>query len=107
MTTPTPAPTQTQHPWRATVRTVFAALVAAATLLPWILAGAHLDGTVLGAQAIAVAGEKRYRIWQIYLAGCAHGFQNEWMNVYQVLARKEGETSNPLPLTRDYMYGAV
>ena len=56
------------------------------------------------AQAIAVAGEKRYRIWQIYLAGCAHGFQNEWMNVYQVLARKEGGTSNPLPLTRDYMY---
>jgi len=26
------------------------------------------------------------------------------MNVYQVLARKEGGTSNPLPLTRDYMY---
>jgi cyclopropane-fatty-acyl-phospholipid synthase len=58
------------------------------------------------AQAIVLAGEKRYRIWQIYLAGCAHGFQNEWMNVYQVLARKEGETSNPLPLTRDYMYRA-
>ncbi len=28
------------------------------------------------------------------------------MNVYQVLARREGETSNPLPLTRDYMYRA-
>jgi len=26
-------------------------------------------------QAIAAAGEKRYRIWQIYLAGCAHGFE--------------------------------
>jgi cyclopropane-fatty-acyl-phospholipid synthase len=59
------------------------------------------------AQAIAVAGEKRYRIWQIYLAGCAHGFQNEWMNVYQVLARKEGAKVNPLPLTRDYMYREV
>ena len=56
MTAPTPAPTQTQHPWRATVRTVFATVVALATLLPWLLAGAHLDGTVLGAQAIAVAG---------------------------------------------------
>jgi hypothetical protein len=26
------------------------------------------------------------------------------MNIYQVLARKEGAASNPLPLTRDYMY---
>src|SRR6266853_1528779 len=57
-------------------------------------------------RAIAAAGDKRYRIWQIYLAGCAHGFEKEWMNVYQVLARKEGAASNPLPLTRDYMYRA-
>ena len=57
-------------------------------------------------RAITAAGDKRYRIWQVYLAGCAHGFQNEWMNVYQVLARREGETSNPLPPTRDYMYRA-
>jgi len=55
-------------------------------------------------QAIAAAGDKRYRIWQIYLAGCAHGFEHEWMNIYQVLARKQGGASNPLPLTRDYMY---
>ncbi|HEY6242060.1 MAG TPA: cyclopropane-fatty-acyl-phospholipid synthase family protein [Burkholderiales bacterium] len=57
-------------------------------------------------QAIAVAGEKRYRIWQIYLAGCAHGFEHAWMNIYQVLARKDGAALNPLPLTRDYMYRA-
>ena len=55
-------------------------------------------------QAIAAAGDKRYRIWQVYLAGCAHGFEHEWMNIYQMLARKEGGASNPLPLTRDYMY---
>ena len=55
-------------------------------------------------RAIASAGEKRYRIWQIYLAGCAHGFTNEWMNIYQVLVRKQGGGANPLPLTRDYMY---
>jgi cyclopropane-fatty-acyl-phospholipid synthase len=58
-------------------------------------------------QAIASAGDKRYRIWQIYLAGCAHGFAHEWMNIYQVLARKEGGSSNPLPLTRDYIYRAT
>ncbi len=55
-------------------------------------------------QAIAIAGDKRYRIWQIYLAGCAYGFEHQWMNIYQVLARKAGGAFNPLPLTRDYMY---
>jgi cyclopropane-fatty-acyl-phospholipid synthase len=57
-------------------------------------------------RAIASAGDRRYRIWQVYLAGCAHGFASEWMNIYQVLARREGGDSNPLPLTRDYMYRA-
>jgi len=55
-------------------------------------------------RAIATAGDKRYRIWQVYLAGCAHGFEHEWMNIYQVLARKSGGASNPLPLTRAYIY---
>jgi cyclopropane-fatty-acyl-phospholipid synthase len=55
-------------------------------------------------KAIAAAGDKRYRIWQVYLAGCGHGFEHGWMNVYQVLARKEGDALNPLPLTRDYLY---
>ena len=54
--------------------------------------------------AIALAGDKRFRIWQIYLVGCAHGFEQEWMNIYQVLARKANGAFNPLPLTRDYMY---
>ncbi len=56
-------------------------------------------------RAISLTGDKRYRIWQIYLAGCAHGFEREWMNIYQVLARKSGGAFNSLPLTRDYMYG--
>ena len=51
-----PAPTQTRHPGRATFRTVVAGLVGLLSLLPWIIAGAHLDGTVLGGQAVAVAG---------------------------------------------------
>src|SRR6185295_14871185 len=55
-------------------------------------------------RAMVLAGDKRYRIWQIYLAGCAHGFANEWMNIYQVLARKAGSAVNPIPLTREYVY---
>jgi cyclopropane-fatty-acyl-phospholipid synthase len=57
------------------------------------------------AAAVATAGEKRTRIWQVYLAGCAYGFANGWMNIYQLLACKSANVeARPLPLTRDYMY---
>lgn len=56
-------------------------------------------------QAMALAGDKRYRIWQIYLAGCVHGFGHGWMNIYQVLGCKQGGGAlNPLPLTREFIY---
>ena len=56
-------------------------------------------------RATAIAGERRFRIWEIYLAGCAHAFFHEWINVYQVLACKAKNTASiPLPLTREYMY---
>ena len=58
-------------------------------------------------RAILMAGSKRFRIWEIYLAGCAHAFAHGWINIYQVLACKTGNTAaHPLPLTRDYMYRA-
>ncbi len=57
-------------------------------------------------RAIAIAGAKRARIWQIYLAGCTYGFAKGWMNLYQVLGCKSENTeAKPLPLTRDYIYG--
>jgi cyclopropane-fatty-acyl-phospholipid synthase len=57
-------------------------------------------------RAAHLAGDKRLRIWQIYLAGCAYGFDKAWMNVYQVLGCKAEDTgANPLPLTREYVYG--
>jgi cyclopropane-fatty-acyl-phospholipid synthase len=56
--------------------------------------------------ATAIAGGRRTRIWQIYLAGCAYGFAAGWMNLYQVLACRADNTRGiGLPLTRDYMYG--
>ncbi|MBI3524030.1 MAG: class I SAM-dependent methyltransferase [Betaproteobacteria bacterium] len=55
-----------------------------------------------GEQVKIIAGEKRWRIWRTYLAGCAHGFANNWMTLYQILAVKG--RANDLPLTRDYMY---
>ena len=53
-----------------------------------------------------LAGEKRWRIWRAYLAGCAHGFAHNWLSIYQVLVvRDRAGIASPLPLTRDYMYG--
>ncbi len=57
------------------------------------------------ARAIEIAGDRRYRIWSLYLMGCAHAFANNWINIYQVLVSKDGGVgANPLPMTRDYMY---
>jgi cyclopropane-fatty-acyl-phospholipid synthase len=56
-------------------------------------------------RAVDLAGDKRYRIWSLYLQGCAYGFAQGWMTIYQVLAVKAGGSEmNPLRLTREYMY---
>jgi cyclopropane-fatty-acyl-phospholipid synthase len=52
-----------------------------------------------------LAGEKRCRIWRIYLAGCARAFADDWVTIYQVLACKAGVSGmNTLPMTRDWIY---
>ena len=48
--------TQSRHPWRATIRTVFAAGVALLTLLPVIAATAGVDTVPAIAQVLVVAG---------------------------------------------------
>ena len=59
-------------------------------------------------QAIAIVGDKRVRIWEIYFAGCAHAFSHEWINIYQVLTCKgKGSAKIPLPLMREYMYNSL
>ncbi|MEN9315824.1 MAG: hypothetical protein RIS35_2217 [Pseudomonadota bacterium] len=56
----------------------------------------------------ALAGGRRARIWRVYLAGCAHAFANNWINLYQLQAIRPaagpGGALSPLPMTRDYMY---
>lgn len=49
-------PTQVSNPWRATLRTIFAALVAGATVIPVVITQQHWDSTAIGAQIIVVAG---------------------------------------------------
>ncbi|MGG2398829.1 C17 cyclopropane fatty acid synthase CfaB [Pseudomonas sp. SH1-B] len=49
--------------------------------------------------------EKSLRIWRLYLAGCAYGFQHGWMNLHQILAVKpRDDGSHDLPWTRADLY---
>lgn len=54
----------------------------------------------------AMIDDTTYRVWRIYLAGCAHAFSQNWVSIYQVLACKAGasEQLNPTPWSRAYMY---
>ncbi|MGN6702219.1 MAG: class I SAM-dependent methyltransferase, partial [Burkholderiaceae bacterium] len=55
-----------------------------------------------GERLRTMVGDKRYRIWRVYLAGCAYGFAHNWVALHQIVAVKAG--ADVLPLTRDYMY---
>lgn len=67
--------------------------------------GIWLDNFELHADAIKHAtDEKRFRIWRIYLAGCAHAFSQDWISLYQVVCAKAGRHAASLPWSRRYMY---
>ncbi len=57
------------------------------------------------AEAACLVSTETLRTWRIYLAGCSYGFEQGWVNVYQLLGsliRRPGLTE--LPLTRDWIY---
>jgi cyclopropane-fatty-acyl-phospholipid synthase len=56
-------------------------------------------------EAMRLAGAARYRVWRIYMAGCALAFERNWLSVYQVLAGK-GDERGALtrPWTRRHQY---
>jgi len=39
-------------------------------------------------RAVEYVGEKRYRVWRIYMAGSAHAFDRGWISIYQILGAK-------------------
>jgi cyclopropane-fatty-acyl-phospholipid synthase len=51
-----------------------------------------------------VVDDKRFRIWRVYLAGCAYAFSQDWVAIYQVLCTKSGRPPAALPWSRRYMY---
>jgi cyclopropane-fatty-acyl-phospholipid synthase len=57
------------------------------------------------AEAAAASSERTARIWRLYLAGCAHAFEQRWISIYQVLGSKQCRPGRAnLPLTREWMY---
>jgi cyclopropane-fatty-acyl-phospholipid synthase len=56
-------------------------------------------------EALRFVDETTYRVWRLYTAGSAHGFQRGHMAVYQTLLAKPGTAGRvDLPLRRDDWY---
>jgi len=51
-----------------------------------------------------MVGETRFRIWRVYLAGCAHAFTTDQMSIYQVICHKAGRQADTLPTSRRFIY---
>lgn len=59
---------------------------------------AHAD------QARKLVDDEKFRIWRLYLAGCAFAFENDDVSIYQAVCRKAGRSARTLPWSRRYMY---
>lgn len=47
---------------------------------------------------------KRFRIWRVYLAGCAWAFSHDWISLNQIVCMKAGQNCDVLPWSRRYVY---
>ncbi len=55
-------------------------------------------------KAKALVSDEKFRIWRMYLAGCAYAFRRDDISLYQVVCCKSGRDSPNLPWSRRYMY---
>ena len=54
-------------------------------------------------EAVGLVGEKTYRLWRLYMSGCAYYFDQGNTGIYQVLAGKLHQPW-PVPLRRSDLY---
>lgn len=54
--------------------------------------------------AVSLVGERTYRIWRLYMTGCAMQFEQGATGIYQILAVRRNNSFPPLPLTRRDLY---
>lgn len=72
----------------------------AATLRCWI---ANLERN--RERAVAAAGEEAYRVWRLYMTGCARRFEAAGMTVHQeLLSRCRADGTHDAPPTREDVY---
>lgn len=55
-------------------------------------------------EARKLVDDEKFRIWRVYLAGCAYAFEHDDVSLYQVVCRKAGRSATTLPWSRRYMY---
>ena len=55
-------------------------------------------------EARKLTNDVTYRVWRLYMAGSAHGFQTGSNNIYQTLLAKPDRGASGLPLTRADWY---
>jgi cyclopropane-fatty-acyl-phospholipid synthase len=59
-------------------------------------------------EAVRIVGDPAYRIWRLYMAGSAHGFQSGRIGVCQTLfAKPDRRGSAGLPATRADLYAGA
>ena len=57
------------------------------------------------AEAARLVAGPTLRTWLVYLAGCSYGFEQGWINVYQLLGSRQATPGlTRLPMTRDWIY---
>jgi cyclopropane-fatty-acyl-phospholipid synthase len=56
---------------------------------------------------MTLTDQKHYRIWRVYLAGCAYAFEHDWISLYQIVCGKAGEKPEQIPWSRRYMYEQI
>ncbi|MDA8217102.1 MAG: cyclopropane-fatty-acyl-phospholipid synthase [Dehalococcoidales bacterium] len=72
----------------------------AQTLRHWL---ANLDAR--REEALAMVDLPTYRVWRLYIAGCAHAFDTAKINVYQaILVKPDRHGCSGMPWTREYLY---
>lgn len=52
----------------------------------------------------AMVDERTWRIWRVYLAGCAWAFEHDEIALFQVLCRPSGRVASELPWSRGWLY---
>ncbi len=57
-------------------------------------------------EAIRIVGEHTYRVWRLYMTGCALQFEQGATGIYQILAERRQDGFPNLPLTRRDIYVA-